>query len=88
VKLRLKIANLTNQEILILDITKNFGKEVLAKRTLTGGDFSEANVWQEFVLSFPLDKLSPLIEFRGFIASNATDVYLDYILVQQIAPIS
>ncbi|MEM3696133.1 MAG: DUF2079 domain-containing protein [Candidatus Bathyarchaeia archaeon] len=86
VKFRLKITNITNQEILILDVTKNFGKEVLAKRTLTGGDFSEANVWQEFVLSFQLKKLSSLMEFRGFIASNATDVYLDYILVQQIPP--
>jgi uncharacterized membrane protein len=88
VRFRLKITNVTNQEILILDITKNFGKEVLVKRILTGGDFSEANVWQEFVLSFQLNKLSSLMEFRGFIASNATDIYLDYILVQQISPIS
>lgn len=88
VKFRLKIANLTDKYIVTLDVAEDSGRKILAQGILVGGNFSKINTWQEFTLSFKLDKQISLVEFRGIRVSNATDVYLDYISVKQTAPVS
>jgi len=87
VTFRLKIANPTDDYIITLDVAKNFGREILAKYVLTGKNFSEPNVWQEFTLSVKFEELTPLVEFRGINVSRVTDVYLDCIIVKQTASI-
>jgi len=86
VKFMLKITNSTDRDILSLDVVKDFGEKTLAKSVLTGGNFSKVNAWQEFTLSFKLDKPAFTVEFRGTDVSNATDVYLDCITLNQVAP--
>ena len=85
---RLKISNFTDKYIITLDVAKNLGREILVSSILTGKNFSQPNTWQEFSLSFTLEELTPLVEFRGINVSNATDVYLDCIMVRQISSFS
>lgn len=86
VRFKLKITNSTDKYILSLDVVKDGDKETLANGVLTGNNFSKVNTWQEFTLSFELDKPTFLVEFRGMFVSNVTDVYLDSIVVNQTAP--
>ena len=87
-KFMLRITNFTDRDILSLDIVNDFGEKTLAQSTLTSGNFSKVDVWQEFTLSFKLDEPAFTIEFRGMDASNATDIYLDCITLNQVAPLA
>jgi uncharacterized membrane protein len=85
---RLKIASPTQAYVLTLDVTKDSGEDLVARSALTGADFSEVGVWQEFTLSFTLEKPAFSVEFRGVQVSNVTDVYLDCVMIRQVAPLS
>jgi hypothetical protein len=87
VRFRLKIANLTDEYILSLDVFDYSHGKVLAKSIITGYNFSSANTWQELILPFKLDELATQVEFRGLLVSNTTDIYLDYIALNQTAPL-
>lgn len=88
VKFVLKIANITNAHVLSLDIYDYSEDKILVQSVLTGYNFSEADTWQEFTLRFKLNEPASQVEFRGTLVSNATDVYLDYIVINQTAPSS
>ena len=85
---RLKIANLTDKYILSLDVYDTSKNQILITSILTGYNFSQPNTWQEFTLPFKLDEPTLQVEFRGMAVSNATDVYLDNIIVNQTAPLT
>lgn len=87
VRFRLKIANLTDEYIISLDVFDYSHGETLAKSSIVGYNFSKVNTWQEFVLPFKLNEFASQVEFRGLYVSNATDVYLDYIVFNQTAPL-
>lgn len=87
-RFRLKIASPTEAYVLTLDVTNDSGEDLVAQSVLTGADFSEVGVWQEFTSSFILEKPAFSMEFRGVQVSNATDVYLDCIVIRQVAPLS
>jgi len=80
---RLKVADLVNDTVIILDIASSLGSEILIKRVINGSEFIGQNLWQNFTLPLVLDVPKEL-EIRGIYASSTTDVYLDYILVKQI----
>jgi uncharacterized membrane protein len=82
---RMKLSNLVDAYVLTLDVTANSGKDMLARSILTTGNFSKADAWQEFILTFVLQKPALSVELRGTQVSNATDVYLDRVTVTQLS---
>lgn len=87
VRFRLKIGNLTDEYVISLDVFDYLNGKTLAKGIITGHNFPEANTWQEIVLQFKLNEFASQVEFRGLYVSNVTDVYLDYIILNQTAPL-
>lgn len=83
---KLKLSKLVDAYVLTLDVTANSGKNMLARGILNGGNFSEADSWQSFILTFVLQKPVLSVEFRGTQVSNATGVYLDQVAVTQLSP--
>ena len=79
----LKVAEIVNGTIIVLDVSTNLGSEILAKRIVNGSEFMRQNEWQNFTLSLALDVPREL-EIRGIYVNSTTNVYLDYILVKQI----
>ncbi len=81
---RLKVSEIVNETILILDVATNLGSKILAQVAVNGTQFQQPNQWENVTLTFTINV--PLeLEIRGIWASNITNIYLDYILVKQIA---
>jgi uncharacterized membrane protein len=80
---RLKTANETCQ--LLLEIATNQGTLPIAKRAVNGTAFNQLNAWQEFSLHFEIG-LPTKLEFRGFCSSNNTQVAIDFVKIEQLAP--
>jgi len=80
---RIKTINKTCR--VLLDIVSDHGNKLITLRTIYGKDFEQVNSWQEFSLRFRIDEPMEL-EFRGTSLSNNTQVVIDYITVEQIAP--
>ena len=79
----LKVKETVNDTVIIIDISADHGVTILASKVIKGVDFNAPNTWQNFTLEFEI--YAPMeLEFRGIFVSNATDVYLDYILVKQM----
>ena len=79
---RLKVSEIVNGTVIILDVTSDLGSEILAKRIVNGSEFLSGGSWQNFTLSFTLDVPREL-EIRGIYVSSMTNVYLDFIIVRQ-----
>ncbi len=80
----LKVAsNAEEGHLLTLDVVANSGKTLLASRELSQTDFDQPLTWQNFTLSFQIDRPYTNVEFRGFFPSNSTDMFLDYIHLGQ-----
>ena len=79
---RLKTNNKTlSGEFLTLDISANKGKRIIAARDICGKDFLNEDSYQDFSLSFALEKGSP-IEFRVYF-NRISDLWVDYIKVEK-----
>jgi hypothetical protein len=76
---RLKVGSIVNGVFLTLDVAVGGGSTVLAGKVLKVQDFNKPLEWQNFTLSFSLDKPYTDVEFRGLNPSNITETYLDYI---------
>ena len=83
VSYKLKIDELKNGELLTLDVAANGGTLVLARKRLHIMEFEKELKWQNFSISFNLDKTYIDVEFRGIDYSNLTQVYLDQIYLNQ-----
>lgn len=51
----------------------------IAYQTISLTDFEQADQYQDFTLSFTLDRLTSGIEFRVHYGDGSTDLYVDYI---------
>jgi hypothetical protein len=60
-------------------------QEILLSSSLQEEDFAQKNSYQTFVLQFTVEKPSGF-EFVGLSVPNATRIYLDFILLQQVVP--
>ena len=81
---RLKISEIVNDTVIILDVASNLGSEILAKKVVNGSEFLDGASWQNFTLTFVLDVPKEL-EIRGIYVSNKTNVYLDFIIIKQFS---
>jgi hypothetical protein len=80
---RLKTENETCQ--LFLDTVSDGGTRVIGSKIVNGSDFGQKGSWQYFSLYFGIDNVANL-EFRGSCLTNNTQVALDFIRVEQVAP--
>jgi hypothetical protein len=80
---RVRTANETCQ--LLLQIETNQGTLPIAEQAVNGTAFSQLNAWQEFSLPFEIGSPTNL-EFRGSCSSNNTQVDVDFVRVEQLAP--
>ena len=80
---KMKIDTITDGELLTLDVAAEGGKLVLARKRLPIMEFEEKLKWQNFSMSFTLDKTYTDVEFRGLEHSNLTQIYLDQIYLNQ-----
>ncbi len=84
IKFRIKTSeNLSTGNIAILDVSADYGKTILAKRTILSCDFGRANAFQEFEIPLELTKKHDGIEFRILYLGN-TDLSFDRVVVQGI----
>jgi uncharacterized membrane protein len=84
VTFKLKVGSIKNTgNLLTLDVAVDGGRNVLAGRDLSVKDFEEALKWQNFTLTFKLDKSYTDVEFRGLNHYNTTEIYLDKIQLTQ-----
>jgi len=81
----LKAENMGEGNILTIDVAANGGKIILAYQTINLKNFKYPNYWQNFTINFELKKPTSDIEIRGMFDSNITNLYLDYIQIQQVA---
>jgi uncharacterized membrane protein len=81
--LRLKIGGSNQSDLLTVDVAASGGKKTLTYRTVGFKDFSLSGVWQNITVDFELEQPMADIEVRGVALSNVTDIYLDYIMIQQ-----
>ena len=81
---RLKITrDLGTNNLAVLDVSANFGKEIIASRTIRLCDFGRAQHFEEFGLPFELTKEYEGIEFR-IMYLGETDLYFDrVVLIEQ-----
>ena len=75
----LKLSSNVQGHVLTIDVRTQ--GETLAFLDLLGETFTQENSWQNFTLGFVLTHPVQDIEFRGLLASNATDISLNYIEV-------
>jgi hypothetical protein len=80
---RVRTANETCQ--LLLQIEANQGTLSIAEKAVNGTAFNQLNAWQEFSLHFKIGSPTNL-EFRGLCPSNNTQVAVDFVKVEQLAP--
>ena len=83
VTFRLKVGSLTPKRIITLDVVSDAGNSIIVSQDILASEFYEPNTWQNFTFTFTLDETIKNIEFRGYYVSNVTDIYLDWILVEQ-----
>jgi uncharacterized membrane protein len=88
VTFKLKIGSIENPgNLLTLDVAADGGRNVFVGKDLSVKDFQGALKWQNFTLTFNLDKSYTDVEFRGVNHYNTTEIYLDTIqLTQQYSP--
>jgi hypothetical protein len=80
----LKVAsNAEAGHLLTLDVVANGGRTLFASRDLSQTDFDQPSMWQNFTMTFQLERPYIDVEFRGFFPSNSTDIFLDYIHLSQ-----
>jgi len=84
VTVNLKVASNDVEFILLCDVASRepYFSE-LAEMEIFGDDFVSSNTWHSFKMVFKLSRPA-LVEIEGYVA-NATDVYLDFINVQQVS---
>jgi len=87
-KFGLKVAGTTESIVLKIGVTADSGATMLAEATIMGGDFSEVGHWQQFLLSFRLEKPAFNVEFRGLHVSGTVDVFFDRVAVEQRYPVA
>jgi uncharacterized membrane protein len=80
---RLKTENETCQ--LQLNIVSDSGTSLIDSRTINGSDFGQEGSWQDFLMYFEIDNVREL-EFRGSCLTSNTQVALDFVRVEQVAP--
>jgi len=75
---RMKIGRMADGPVAVIEVTSDYGKKVIARRTLSGGDFEEAGVWREFTAPINItDEKSDAVELRVFYLGQ-TDLYVDW----------
>jgi uncharacterized membrane protein len=84
VTFRLKTSSNKVNFILTIDISSECGATILTSKDIYGTDFEQANEWQNFTLRLALQEPKELVEFRGIYMGNTTNVYLDYVKVDQV----
>lgn len=80
---RLKVGSNDVSNVLRIDIAVEDGE--IQSKQISGTDFKQPDQWQNFTLWFQLQKPEPSVEFRGIYVTNATDIYLDFIKVEQLS---
>lgn len=80
---RLKAGSLGEGHVLTIDVAFDRGEKILSAHDIQLSEFTQAGVWQNFTISFTVEKPISDIEFRGLRVSNTTDIFLDYIEVKQ-----
>jgi hypothetical protein len=79
VRFYLKVkGNSSSSSVCELDISENFGKEVIASRRLTTLDFPQKDHYEEFDLGIDCPDQTRGVEFRIFYYGN-TDLYFDHV---------
>lgn len=85
VTVSLKVASKDVGFILLFDVVAREPHFIeLEEMEIFGDDFVNSNTWQSFNLVFKLSRPA-LVDIRGTYVTNATDVFLDFINVQQVS---
>ncbi len=75
---RMKIDRITDGPVAVIEVTSDYGKRVIARRTLNSGDFKEVGVWREFTAPINIaDEKSDAVELRVLYLGHA-DLYVDW----------
>jgi len=80
---RLKVSSTVPEKILKLQVVSQYGAIILSEKELNGSDFQKAGEWQDFTLEFTIQNVA-IVEFIGICLSSTTDIYLSYIIVEQV----
>jgi len=82
VRYALKVGALTEARVATIDVCTDIGRTIIARRDVSGREFSKAGAYQWFELEFTIDRPTPNLEFRVFYDPGSNvDLYVGAIEV-------
>jgi hypothetical protein len=78
-KIILKKLDITEGDLVFVDVVADFGRTKLAELMISGENFEKINFWQDFYIDFYVSNRLTNIEVRGFAVSDKVHISLDHI---------